>query len=343
MKNQTRTFAPLRHALAFAPGILLSAAVAAAALALQEAEVRIFGRAWIEALVIAILAGTLVRTVWIPGENVRRGIGFSASTVLEIAVALLGLSIGAGTVLALGGKLLLAIAAIVPVAILLGYRIGRMFGLSRELAMLVACGNAICGNSAIVAVAPAIRARPGDVAAAIAFTAVLGVASVLVLPLLAVWLAMTPQSFGIFAGLTVYAVPQVLAATAPVSSLSAQIGTLVKLVRVLMLGPVVLALALHARRTGPVAARPALGQLVPWFILAFLGLAAARSAGLVPAAVLAPAAGAATWLAILAMAALGLSTDLRAVAQAGARVAGAAAMSLLALGGAALLLARWIG
>jgi uncharacterized integral membrane protein (TIGR00698 family) len=133
------------------------------------------------------------------------------------------------------------------------------------MAILVACGNAICGNSAIAAVAPVIGAEAKDIAAAIAFTAVLGVLMVLGLPLFVPLAGMTDNQYGVLAGLTVYAVPQVLAATVPVSLLSTQVGTLVKLVRVLMLGPVVVVFSLIAprlpqargrRRRRPVRASP---------------------------------------------------------------------------------------
>jgi len=214
------------------------------------------------------------------------------------------------------------------------------------MATLIACGNSICGNSAIAAVAPVIGASSRDVAASIAFTAVLGVAVVLGLPVLAVLLHMTPRAFGVFAGLTVYAVPQVLAATAPISSLSAQVGTIVKLVRVLMLGPLVLFLSLimHGRRGAAAKARlPGLHQLVPWFIAGFLALVAARSAGLIPAAVIAPAGRVATWLTILSMAALGLGVDVRVVARAGARVTAVVTLSLIALGAAALVVINGLG
>ena len=116
------------------------------------------------------------------------------------------------------------------------------------MAILIACGNSICGNSAIAAVAPIIGAKPGDVASSIAFTAVLGVIVVLGLPLLVPILELSLTQYGTLAGLTVYAVPQVLAATLPIGELSNQVGTMVKLVRVLMLGPVVLGLALLAGR-----------------------------------------------------------------------------------------------
>src|SRR5581483_1913623 len=126
--------------------------------------------------------------------------------------------------------------------------ISRVLGLPQKMAILVACGNSICGNSAIAAVAPIIGASSEDVASSIAFTAVLGVVVVLTLPFLVPILSLSYTQYGVLAGLTVYAVPQVLAATLPIGALSNQVGTVVKLVRVLMLGPVVFGLSLFAGR-----------------------------------------------------------------------------------------------
>jgi uncharacterized integral membrane protein (TIGR00698 family) len=321
-------------------------AIALAAAGLQGLETRALGRAWLEALVIAILLGTAVRTAWAPGPRWMAGIAFSGKLLLEAAVFLLGATISAGAILGAGPALLAAIAGVVVLSLGMSYGLGRLFRLPRRMATLIACGNSICGNSAIAAVAPVIGADSKDVAASIAFTAVLGVAVVLGLPVLAVLLHMTPRSFGVFAGLTVYAVPQVLAATAPISSLSAQVGTIVKLVRVLMLGPLVLVLSLvmHGRRGVSSRTRlPALHQLLPWFIVGFLGLVAARSAGLIPPAVIGPAGHVATWLTIVSMAALGLGVDVRVVARAGARVTAVVTLSLIALGAAALVLIHGLG
>lgn len=336
------------------PGLLLCLAVSVAALGAEHLEALFFHRAWLEALVLAILLGTLVRTLWKPDKRWRPGISFSAKTLLEIAVVLLGASLSAATVAATGAPLLLGIAAVVFVAIGLSYGIGRLLGLSKRMAILVACGNSICGNSAIAATAPVIGADGDDVAASIAFTAVLGVVVVLGLPLLIPVLGLSVHQFGILSGLTVYAVPQVLAATAPAGAVAVQIGTLVKLVRVLMLGPVILVLSLLSSRlreeTGAqvAAERPAprplgLHRLVPWFIVGFVVMAAFRSAGLIPAVLLPPLATAANVLTIVSMAALGLSVDIRSVVQAGPRVTATVVLSLLALAAISLGLIRLLG
>ncbi|MEO7564324.1 MAG: putative sulfate exporter family transporter [Sphingomicrobium sp.] len=335
------------------PGLALCVALALAALVLQRIEQALIGRAWLEALVIAILLGTVVRTAWTPSERWRPGVNFSAKFLLEVAVVLLGAALSAQAVAAAGLALILGILAVVAAALAASYGLGRLFGLPRKMAVLIACGNSICGNSAIAAVAPVIGADGKDVASSIAFTAVLGVVVVLMLPLIGMSLALTEQSYGLLAGLTVYAVPQVLAATLPVGALAVQVGTLVKLVRVLMLGPVVLALSLlapalrdeTAEAAGQVTAgnsprpgRPPLHKLVPWFIIGFILLAGARSFGLIPQALLQPLATVASWLTILAMAALGLGVDMRAVAKAGPRVTLVVTLSLLALAAMALAL-----
>ena len=153
--------------------------------------------------------------------------------------------------MALGPGLIVGIARIVAVAIGASYGICRALGLPQRLAILIACGNSICGNSAIAAVAPVIGADGDDIASSIAFTAVLGVVVVLTLPLLVPVLQLSLTQYGVLAGLTVYAVPQVLAATLPIGALSNQVGTVVKLVRVLMLGPVVLGFSLLFRAAAP--------------------------------------------------------------------------------------------
>ena len=320
-----------RKFLALIPGIALSAAVTGVAVLLERGETALFGRAWLESLVLAILLGSLVRTVATVPAVCEAGVRFSAKVVLELAVMLLGAFVSAGAIVAHGLPLLGGIALSVVLAIAFSYTVGRLLRLPHEMAVLVACGNSICGNSAIAAVAPVIDAQGKDVASSIAFTAVLGVVVVLVLPLLDRVLALTPLQYGIFAGMTVYAVPQVLAAAAPVSQASLHIGTLVKLVRVLMLGPVVLALSVF-RRDGARRTSLPLAQLVPWFIVGFLALMTLRSVDALPAALLDPAHAASGWLTSMSMAALGLGVDARAVLRAGGKVTTTVVVSLVGLG-----------
>ncbi|MDF2688916.1 MAG: hypothetical protein K0Q80_1881 [Microvirga sp.] len=324
------------------PGLAICAAISMVALGLQAVEEHWTGRPWLEALVIAILIGTLVRTLWTPGSRWVPGIGFSAKILLEVAVVLLGASISFQAVMEAGLALILGIAGVVIVSIAASYSLCRLLGLPKRMAVLVACGNSICGNSAIAAVAPVIGARPEDVASSIAFTAILGVIVVLGLPLLVPLLDLSLTQYGVLAGLTVSAVPQVLAATVPVSIVSTQLGTLVKLVRVLMLGPVVLGLSLAGGRQ-PAIPRPSMTKLVPWFIIGFLGLALLRSLNLIPDAVLSLVMPIATLLTVMAMAALGLGVDLKVLGRVGGRVTLAVTLSLVVLIAISVALIRLLG
>jgi uncharacterized integral membrane protein (TIGR00698 family) len=194
-------------------------------------------------------------------------------------------------------------------------------GLNTQLATLVAVGNAICGNSAIAAVAPVIRAKKAEVAAAIALTAVLGVGVVVLLPLLVPILNLSDERFGVVAGLSVYAVPQVLATTFSVSATSGQIGSLVKLTRVMMLGPVVALFAwMYRDKTDIASSHLSLGKLMPWFVIGFFLCAGIRTAGLVPASLVQPATDFSRVLTAIAMAGLGLGVDIRSVRDMGGRV-----------------------
>ena len=317
------------------PGILLSVVVGVIALGVAAVEEQAFGHPIVEGLVVAILLGMVIRTLWTPPAAVDAGVGFTAKEILEVAVLLLGASVDLPLLLRAGPSLAVGIVLLVVLGIVFSYGIGRALGLPHKLSVLVACGNSICGNSAIAAVAPVIRAEKEHVASSIAFTAILGVVVVIGLPFLIHPLGLSFYQYGVLTGLTVYAVPQVLAAAFPVSVLSGQVGTLVKLVRVLMLGPVVLFFALKHRNDADAprgdAARFQITRFVPWFIIGFLVLAGLRSSGAIPPGVATPMKSLSTWLTVAAMAALGLGVDLKAIRTVGKPVILTVTASLVVL------------
>ncbi len=328
---------PAAHAITrFVPGVALCGVITGVAFLFQKAEVSLFGHPYIEALVAAIILGIVVRTFWRPTQTWAPGISFSGKMLLEFAVVLLGASISLEAIMASGLPLFLSILLLVSLALVASYSIGLTLGLPQRIAILIACGNSICGNSAIVAVAPVIGASSEDIASSIAFTAVLGVILVLFLPFLMPVLALTDTQYGVLAGLTVYAVPQVLAATLPVGVVSAQMGTLVKLCRVLMLAPVVLFFSVfHAKfaetSVNSAAKRPSIFSMIPWFIIGFLLLVAVRSLGLVPQIALQPILTTATVLTVISMAALGLGVDIKVIGKVGGRVTASVLLSLCVL------------
>jgi uncharacterized integral membrane protein (TIGR00698 family) len=318
------------------PGLAICAGIAIIAWALQLVEQSLLGRPYIEALVLALLIGVGVSAVRVMPDALIPGIQFAARELLELAVCLIGVAIDAALLRRVGLPLFGGVVVIVALSLTFTYAIARAAGLRARLAVLIATGNSICGNSAIAAVAPVIGADSEDVAAAISFSAVLGVIVVLTLPLLVPILHLSDNRYGVVAGLTVYAVPQVLAATLPVSAAAGAMATLVKLMRVLLLGPLVVAMGLVSHRT----TKATRSQMVPWFIIGFIVFAGLRSSGVLSDGVVAALRSTATWITIVAMAGLGLGVDVRALRRSSGRVIGVVFVSLVGLGVMSVLLAR---
>jgi uncharacterized integral membrane protein (TIGR00698 family) len=310
------------------PGILLAAIIAVSAMLVENAERNLFGQPVVEGLVAAILIGMVVRNAVTLSPTIQPGASYAAKQLLEFGVLLLGLTVDLRQVLAAGAALLLAIGAGVVGGIAVSYSLGRLIGLPGKLAVLVAVGNSICGNSAIAAIAPIIRAEKKDVASSIALTAIVGVVVILTLPLLIPLAHLTLYQYGVVAGMSVYAVPQVIAAAYSVSQLSGQVATLVKLVRVLFLGPVAVGIGLIARRTGEKATAGRQPAYVPWFIVGFIALALVRFSGLVPAPAVDAAQTTSRLLMVLAMGGLGLGVQFATLRQVGPRVLVAVIASL---------------
>ena len=314
------------------PGLALTAGIGLAAWWVAGLERRFLGHQPLEPLVLALLLGMSLRTFCRVPARAEPGIAYAAKQVLEGAIVILGATLNLRAITAAGLPLLLCILVGVPLAIGVSIILGRRLALSTRLAVLIAVGNAVCGNSAIAAVAPAIRARKQEIASAVALTAILGAGVALALPPIGAALGLGEARYGILAGMIVYAVPQVLVATLPFGPQAAAIAAAVKLTRVLLLGPIVAVFALLFRDGDDQPSRLSLRRCVPWFVVGFLTLAALRTIGVVGADLGARAGTLSRTLTILAMAGLGLGVDLRAIRTVGPRVACAVigSLSLLA-------------
>ncbi len=327
--DRTRTLAGnrFRPLLGYLPGLVLLSAIALVAVFLGQ-RFSLF-----EAIVWSILLGMIVRNTVGQPSAAKAGVNLASKQLLELSVALLGAAINFADMLHAGPKLLLLIALAVGLGITASMTIGRALGLSKKLAILIAVGNSICGNSAIAAVAPTIKADKKDISMSIALTAVVGVIVVLTLPLLVPLLKLSFYQYGVLTGTTVYAVPQVVAAGFTVSDLSGQVATMVKLVRVLFLGPVVLLFGLiFARSLAKEGQRIKTSALLPWFVLSFLALGLLRTVGLIPDGISADAKTVSNALMIVSMVALGMGVDFAAVKTVGPRVFATVVLSILFLG-----------
>lgn len=320
------------------PGMGACVLVAAIAYALNYIEFCLMGRTWIGSIVFAIFLGITVRSALHLGPIFAPGIAFCARTLLEISVFLMGATISADVLQSVDALLLVGISATVVTTFSASVAIGRILGLSSRLAILIGCGNSICGNSAVIAVAPIIRATSSEVAVAIAFTAVLGIGTILCLPLVGIAIGLSEAAYGTLVGLVVYAVPQVIAATAPAGVLAQQIGILVKLVRVLMLAPMCLLIARFTRSFDGGKMRESsvvnwsVNQIgVPWFIVGFIALTVLRMSHVLPDRLVSSLNTASVVFTAIAMAALGLSVHARDLKDAGWRVGFTSCLSLIVL------------
>lgn len=329
------------------PGILVAVVITMIALIIARIEEQVLGHAVLEPLVLALILGLALRALWLPPSFMEPGIRFAGKQLLEFAIVVLGLTLDLGDIVDVGAEILISVLLLVSMTLIAGIVIGRAMGLGTRLAVLVAVGNAICGNSAIAAVAPAIRAKKQEVASAIALTAVLGVGVVLVLPLLVPLANLTDERYGVIAGLSVYAVPQVLAATFTVSPQAGQIGSLVKLTRVMLLGPVVALFAVIFREqddTHSVGQRRfQIGKFLPWFVIGFSISAILRTAGLVPESLIPFATDSSRVLTAVAMAGLGLGVDIRSVRETGSRVIGVVLILTVLLVASAFVVTALLG
>jgi uncharacterized integral membrane protein (TIGR00698 family) len=311
----------------YIPGLGVSVAVAALAWVLGRlAPV-------VGAPVIGIVCGVLVGRLVGRWSGLQMGISFAARTVLQLAVVALGAQLSLRQVFAIGAGSLPVMLGTLLACFGVAWWASPRMGVEADVRVLVGVGTAICGASAIAAVSPVIRARHSAVAYAISTIFLFNVAAVLVFPPLGHALGLSQHAFGLFAGTAVNDTSSVVAAAASYGSDASHDAVVVKLTRTLMIIPVCLGLAVLQRRrdrrdavaageTLPAGEQHVLGKairLVPGFLVGFLVLATANSLGVIPAASHAGVQTAALFLITVALAGIGLSTDVDALRAAGHR------------------------
>ena len=311
-----------------APGIGLCAAIAIPCWFLGEALPVVGGP------VFAILIGMVIALWWKqPARGtVQDGIGFTAKKVLQYAVILLGFGLNLAQIAAVGAESLPIILTTIATALIVGYILYRVLSVDSAIATLIAVGSSICGGSAIAATAPVIRAKDEQVAQAISVIFLFNVAAALLFPTLGGLLGLGNEGFGLFAGTAVNDTSSVTAAAAAWDGMhpganTLDTATIVKLTRTLAIIPITLALALRrtarARRAGGAGEGSfSLRRVFPFFLLFFM-LASLITTGAslagVDAAAFAPFKELSKFFIIMAMAAIGLNTDLIKLVRTGGR------------------------
>ncbi len=316
------------------PGLLLSSALAASALMLST-------HSWMaahgmNALTLAIVLGVVVGNTVYPALEGRcaTGVGVSKQQLLRLGIVLYGLRLTVADIGAVGAAGVVTNLLVVATTFALACWLGvRWLGMDRRAAMLIAAGSSICGAAAVMAAAPVLRARAEEVTVAAATVVVFGTLAMFLYPLMlswgsvAGWLPSGDKAFGIYIGSTIHEVAQVLVAGRSVSEAAADTAVVTKMVRVMLLAPVLLLLSFwvagHTSRESSthddsswVSSR---GISIPWFAFAFIGMVLFNSLQWLPAGLVSAAVQVDNFALAMAMAALGLTTQVSALSKAGLR------------------------
>ena len=288
----------------------------------------------LNALTAAVLLGVVVRALRpLPGWA-EAGTAFARKKLLQAGIVLLGLELSVGQMLDLGLPTLLLILVTVALTFTVTLWLGHVMGLPGAMTLFIATGFSICGVSAIVAMSGTRRHEEKDVATAVALVTVCGSLAILVLPVLRRAVGLSQHEFGLWVGASVHDVGQVVATAGGVGSAALGTAVLVKLVRVLLLAPMVTAAAITARRSAreEPGTMPRDVPLVPLFIVGFLVMVGVRSLGLVSDQALDLAEPVRSVLLAAALFSLGASLDVRSLALTGRRavVVGLASWVLVA-------------
>jgi uncharacterized integral membrane protein (TIGR00698 family) len=301
--------------LGLVPGVALTIAITCLAYALRL----IPGVDKFSPMILVILIGAALRNTigYIPGAG--EGVAFSLKRILRLAIMLIGLQITAQQAAEVGFHGLAIIAVALVGTLLATTFVGRLLGVPRGLSLLIAVGSSICGASAIMAAKAATGGKDDDAAYAVAGVTLFGTIAMFLYPALQGALHLSAPAFGLWAGASVHEVAQAVFASSRGGPEALYIGTIAKLARVAMMAPVIILIGEIYSRMGFVGEGERGRPPFPWFLIGFLAMSALNSLVAIPHAVMDPTRAATTFLLSMAMAAMGLQTNLRAVFSAGAR------------------------
>jgi uncharacterized integral membrane protein (TIGR00698 family) len=314
------------------PGLLLAIGVAALA-RLTAAFIPGPGDVcW--AILIGIACGNLMS----PGERMEQGLGFAEAHLLPVAIALMGTELELHALGKLGCSALLIVIPAMAVSIAASLLIGQWFKMPVRAALVLGIGNSVCGSSAVLAAAPALKAEKHDVAVAIAAVNLAGTVGMFLLPALAVLLALPAVKTACLLGGSLQAVGQVAAAGFAVSDDVGNTALVIKMLRVLMIGPIVMILHAIFHSKNPVPGQKK--RYVPGYIIGFMLCAAVAAVFSHDTLILPQVKTAAKLLMVIAMAAVGCRIHFRPLLAQGPKALLCVALLSVIQAGAILILIR---
>jgi uncharacterized integral membrane protein (TIGR00698 family) len=332
-----------RRSYGILPGLLLTTAIAGSAFALRQVP----GIAVFSPMIISILLGIAFHNIVGTPAIAQKGIAFSLRRLLRLAIILLGLQLTVAQIMAVGPSGIVVIVATLVTTFAFTTWAGRLIGVDRKLTQLIAAGTSICGASAVVAANTATHAGEEDVAYAVACVTVFGTIAMFVYPMLPELLHLDPHAFGLWTGSSIHEIAQVVAAAFQDGQRAGEFGTIAKLSRVVLLAPMVIGMGVVASKRASrraAGAQETAGHLpIPWFVLGFIALIALNSAVSVPPEAKSWIALVTGFLLSVALAAMGLVTDLRKLTARGVRPALLGLVASLFISSFSLMLIKLLG
>ncbi|ELM3735775.1 YeiH family putative sulfate export transporter [Edwardsiella piscicida] len=308
------------------PGLLLTGIITAVSMwagALTWVEQLGFG-----ALTLAIILGILIGNSVYPALSIPCSVGvhLAKQKFLRLGIILYGFRLTFQQIADVGLTGIITDALTLSSTFLLALWLGRkVFGMDKQTVMLIGAGSSICGAAAVMATEPVVKADASKVSVAVSTVVIFGTIAIFLYPWLYQlnahyqWVAMTQESFGIYIGSTVHEVAQVVAAGRAISDDTGNAAVIAKMIRVMMLAPFLLILSSALSRGAGNASGKKAPITIPWFAVIFILVAGVNSFNLLPGALVHALITLDTILLAMAMAALGLTTHISAIRQAGIR------------------------
>ncbi|WP_374967626.1 YeiH family protein [Lysinibacillus sp. RS5] len=271
-------------------------------------------------LVIAIILGMAWRAAFKVQDSWQAGISFSSKKLLRLGIILLGMRLNLADIYHAGAGVFLIAFIDLVFALVVVYGLTKVFHVEKKLGILTACGTAICGAAAVVAIAPQIKANEKETAVGAAIVALLGTIFTLVYTVLYSVFNLTPTEYGIFAGGTLHEIAHVIAAASAGGNEAVDMAVIVKLTRVALLVPVAIIIGIFYQRMDKGQEKEGFSlSIIPWFILGFLAMSAINSLGIIPANVAQTFVNISYLLIGMSMAGLGLNVEIKTFKQLGVK------------------------
>ncbi len=284
-------------------GVLLAFGVGSLAYFLGK-QVPLIGGA-----VFGIIIGMICAS-FIKGKSFDAGIKATSKKVLQAAIVLLGFELNLNNVLAVGSQSLLIMAATLTACFITAYFASKALAIPNKVATLVAVGTCICGGSAIAATSPVIEADEEEVTTAISTIFLYNILAVLIFPAIGNMMQMTDMGFGVWAGTAINDTSSVVAAAYTFSDTAGGLATIVKLTRTLLIIPITFSLALYRSKSQKdTEAKFSIAKIFPWFIVYFILTSIINTFEILPLDMTDYIGSLSKYLIVVAMSAIGLSTN----------------------------------